>query len=639
MTLFRQLMLLILILFIFCLTGTLYVTFKQSKDYYQEQLSITAQDTATSLGLSISTHTDDKAVMLSMVNAIFDRGYFTKIEIKSIKGETVIAKTQNPTYNQLPKWFIKLVNFSQPSRTALIMDGWMQKGTLTVISDPSLAYFDLWETTKQLFFWFLLLTILSLTFAYIATKILFKPLIRLAEQAKAVCANVFQVQTKLPKTKELRVVTDAMNRTVNKLETMFKEQTDQINKLRERNYVDPLTRIGNRSFFELKIRHLLSSEEEFEPGHLIFLDITGLKEYNQEAGFEQGDQLVKEVCDTLTAHCANEPLYHVARIAGATLACFLFGKDQAEIKAFCDKLISKLKKQLVSRGELISAHIAASHFTFKQERSELLTNVDTALTQAKHMGPYQFSIFKQEHALKTHSTKDWKDIIHSSLTTQSFEFHTQKVLDKNNKIYHQEVFTKIKHEEKAISAGEFMPVAEKLNLGAELDFQILTSIINKFNSKTKIYSINLSHNLILSASKANEFIAQLSGAQGNLPLHFEIPEQVVIKDLDAVVSFVNMLHGLGYTSGIDRVGANLSPLFYLSKLKCQFLKMDGSLTNDVSRSKDKQFFIRHLKNATNTLGMVLIGTNVEYEEQWKTLQELGIVWGQGRFLHGVTKMD
>ena len=221
MTLFRQLMLLIITLFVLSLSGTYYLTFQNSRSYFIEQLQIQTQDTATSLGLSLSSNAKDKAIMLSMVNSIFDRGYFSKIEIKSMQGQTIISRSQATTNDVVPKWFINIVKFPSPKQSSLLMSGWQQLGELTVISDPSLAYADLWQTTTELFMWFLGLTLAFLVFAYFSIKIIFSPLTKIAAQARAICQNEFYIETKLPKTRELNIVADAMNKTVLKLKSLF----------------------------------------------------------------------------------------------------------------------------------------------------------------------------------------------------------------------------------------------------------------------------------------------------------------------------------------------------------------------------------------------------------------------------------
>lgn len=76
MTLFRQL-LLYACLTLACLCAGLWLgELKRTRDFLVDQLTSHAQDTATALGLSLTTLTSgvDVPAMESMISALFDRG-------------------------------------------------------------------------------------------------------------------------------------------------------------------------------------------------------------------------------------------------------------------------------------------------------------------------------------------------------------------------------------------------------------------------------------------------------------------------------------------------------------------------------------------------------------------------------------
>ena len=78
MTLYRQLVIFTLVLFLILFTGTLLVKFESTRSFLMDQLESHAQDTATSLGVSISQYSteNDLPAIESMINAVFDRGYY-----------------------------------------------------------------------------------------------------------------------------------------------------------------------------------------------------------------------------------------------------------------------------------------------------------------------------------------------------------------------------------------------------------------------------------------------------------------------------------------------------------------------------------------------------------------------------------
>ena len=74
MTLYRQLVVLILVLFILMFVGVLAVKVNGTRTFLTDQLDSHAQDTATSLGLSLSPimAENDLPTVDTMINAVFD---------------------------------------------------------------------------------------------------------------------------------------------------------------------------------------------------------------------------------------------------------------------------------------------------------------------------------------------------------------------------------------------------------------------------------------------------------------------------------------------------------------------------------------------------------------------------------------
>lgn len=76
MTLYRQLLIFTLILFVILFAGIWVEKLQSTRSFLVTQLEPHAQDTATSLGLSLSPilAADDISTIETMVNAVFDRG-------------------------------------------------------------------------------------------------------------------------------------------------------------------------------------------------------------------------------------------------------------------------------------------------------------------------------------------------------------------------------------------------------------------------------------------------------------------------------------------------------------------------------------------------------------------------------------
>src|SRR5690554_4680118 len=94
MTLRRVLELAVSGLLLLLLLGTLSSNLYNLRQYMQAQLQSHAQDAATSLGLSLSTAVDarDLAVAGSVINAIYDSGYYQRIVLSDLDGRPLVVR-------------------------------------------------------------------------------------------------------------------------------------------------------------------------------------------------------------------------------------------------------------------------------------------------------------------------------------------------------------------------------------------------------------------------------------------------------------------------------------------------------------------------------------------------------------------
>jgi len=123
MTLYKQITLSIILLLSAGFLGSVIINTENLRTFLLTQLESHAQDTATSLGLSLSPpmQVHDMTIMTSMVDAVFDRGDYQKIEITALNGDTLLSRTSQTKNKNVPDWFIRLIDLQPPKAEALIM--------------------------------------------------------------------------------------------------------------------------------------------------------------------------------------------------------------------------------------------------------------------------------------------------------------------------------------------------------------------------------------------------------------------------------------------------------------------------------------------------------------------------------------
>nr|WP_306287920.1 LapD/MoxY N-terminal periplasmic domain-containing protein [Pseudoalteromonas sp. WY3] len=79
-----------------------------TRNYLQTQMGSHAQDTATSLGLSISPYLEEDSIMIAqtMATAIFDSGYYSEIKFIDVENKVVIDLENPKSVESVPNWLL-----------------------------------------------------------------------------------------------------------------------------------------------------------------------------------------------------------------------------------------------------------------------------------------------------------------------------------------------------------------------------------------------------------------------------------------------------------------------------------------------------------------------------------------------------
>lgn len=638
MTLIKKMALGVLAMLFLVFIGTYLITMNNARNFFIQQIESNAQDTATSLGLSLSQAlaSEDLATMNSMVQAVFDRGYFSSIVIKDIKGSVIVSKNQLPQKNNIPLWFFDLIQWPAAAKSSLVMDGWKQAGVVLVTGDPGYAYSSLWANAVEMVKGYFIFAFVALLLVYGFIQFLLRPLKRVTAQALAISEHEFPIESNIPKTPELKQVTLAMNQMVIKIKSLFQEQLHQTESLRIQVYQDPLTGMSNRRYFLQQLSSILDNDDEFIPGHILMIVIDGLDVLNQKQGYQQGDKLVltvARICKDFWQQCSVKTM---ARINGSTFA--LINNEQDPI--IFDKLCKKFElilRDAISNVDLCAAHMGASSYFAHQSVSNLLSTVDLSIKKAREKGVFYC---QNEHDKFKYPRLITEEDIKNALEHKTMNLYTQSVTN-GKKIFHKELYVRIRdHEGEELGAGYFMPLAEKMALAHLIDLYVLDELTVKERAVKESFSLNVSEDTLLNKEFSKEYLQRLK----NIPeavlknLALEVSESFVLSHFAEVKLFAKQAKKLGLMIGVDRVGVHFSPLHYLSDLHIDYLKLHGSLVQDIDENESKQFFIHYFNEMAKTLDIQVVATQVEQQAQWQALQTIHVPWGQGRYLAAVEQL-
>ena len=635
MSLSRQMIIFIAVMVLALLLVTFALNLNHTKNFLQEQLKSHSQDTATSLGLSLSTIPDpeDISSMETMINAVFDRGYYAHINLSDMDGKTIYHRQNATTMEDVPTWFINLIHLETPSAESMIQAGWFPIGSLTVSSHAGYAYIQLWDTTKDLLIGFIIAAIIAILIAIYTIRIMLKPLSKMQIQAKAIVKKQYIIQEDLPRTIEFKQVVVATNAMVNKLRAVFERDANAAEKLQKLAYQDSVTGLSNRRHFEMIIDSILDPQQDVPEGSICLLRINHLKELNDQMGYLVGDQLVKTLADQLKSKLTHEESVF-ARLNGTELVALLprvKAKKLAEATQKITGTVDDILQDFQADQTGISISIGYTDYKPGQSRGPLLGQLDFAIQQAEEKGKNCSFYFNTNQESDNHES--WEQTINQAIEEKRFMLYQQSAYNNDHEVHDQELFIRLKDTDGVVrSAGYFMPAVEKLNKIAQIDELVINLITQylKTHNDTPILAINLSkaivdnevlQNKLITTLKDNPTIAQR--------IAVEMPERLVIEQKGLTWPLLQQLKSFGVHIGIDHFGSRLGNMLYLQELNPDYVKLDASFSKAIDSDEQTVNYVSSLCELTDSLDIDVVAMAVENEEQVKAMSELGVKYYQG----------
>ncbi len=645
MTLYRQLIIFTFLLFLLLFSGTWYAKLQSTRSFLIDQLESHAQDTATSLALSVSPHvaSKDMATVESMINAVFDRGYYQEVKFTDTRKHTLFERSVAVKIENVPPWFVQLIPLKTPEATADVTAGWNQAGSIYVKSHPGYAYETLWTDVVNMTLWFAACATFLLIAGACGLRILLKPLVAVESQADALCRKEYKIQEPLPWTKEFRRVVEAMNRMTNKVREMFEEQVAQAEGLRERAYHDPLTGLGNRRYFESQIKARLDQQDINRSGTVIVVRIHDLDALNKQKGFQAGDDLLKRIALLLQKATSPYENTALARLTGGDFGIFIPNAsswDAEQIAAEIATRMSQLSVEQISLTDNIG-NVGGVTFDGVTTLARLLSAADLSLSSAMQKGPNTWDIqaLTDETDTLPLGLQQWKDILETALAERDIRLDAQTVVEcgKDGKLMHLEVFSRIIQKDgKTLNASVFMPLAERLGLVTTIDRLALEEALKHDFKRMGVHriAVNLSPASLRDESFRSwvlEFLRELPPVSPRIS--FEFSEFAAVQNLALIKGFSAAVRSHGHGIGLDHYGQSFSKLGYLQSLHPDYVKIDRAYTGELQDEKsDSRFYIGALCSVAHSIDIAVVAEGVETEQQAQVLEDLNLDAIQGYFI-------
>lgn len=172
------------------------------------------------------------------------------------------------------------------------------------------------------------------------------------------------------------------------------------------------------------------------------------------------------------------------------------------------------------------------------------------------------------------------------------------------------------------------------NLPENIYKKITRDIISKLlpilkKNSNLIFSINLTKYDIKDLDHLYKIKDVLLSDNIGQNIIFEITEGEEFKDIKSLNDFISEFKkDLNCKFALDDFGKGYSNILYISEIKFDFIKFDGSLILKISDSRTEQI-VNYLSKLFTNLGIEVIAEWVESDEVYKKIEKLNIKYSQG----------
>lgn len=416
---------------------------------------------------------------------------------------------------------------------------------------------------------------------------------------------------------------------------------------------DPLTQLPNRRYLDQELSRR-SARCARDGGGLALLHVAldRFKHINGTLGHDAGDHVLIHVAEVLRSYTRSSDF--AARIGDDEFVILSENDGEAdELAVIAARLIEKLREPVMFEHR--PCHFGASiGIGFDLDGAEsgeldsnrLLINSDIALHRAKENGGGQFEFFSEGMQTEFERDKAVSDQILSGLSRCEFFPYYQPQFDARSlDIVGVEALARWRHPARGVLApSEFIGLAERLNVMAEIDDAIFTQVIDDYDSwiADGISVPNVAVNVSMQRLQDAGFEQSLEKLSTDArQISIELTESIFFDEyLSEIDDNLNRIRKLGLDIEIDDFGTGHASIIALTKIRPQRLKIDRQLVMPLVRSARQRRLLGTIVEMAKSLDIMVIAEGVETRQHAAILADLGCDAIQGfGFAHPMAAVD
>jgi diguanylate cyclase (GGDEF)-like protein len=418
------------------------------------------------------------------------------------------------------------------------------------------------------------------------------------------------------------------------LHKSFNKVLDQFTK---QAYTDPLTGLQNRQ----ALNNLLQTKES---NLLILSNIKEFSVVNELYGVNIGNKILVEIAEVFLKF-SKKYNFNVYRISSDEYVLIksetIFDADK-----FC-KMIEEIQKSVGATKIKIDE---SDDFINVEIYSGLALSCDKSLMQAQmaikkaREKSLPFLAYSKYLDTKNQSKNviNIKKTIKYALENKYVVPFFQPITNRDGNIIKYEALARIVEfdngKKNILTPDKFLDISMKSDLYTKIAKDMIEQSLAFFANRDEKISINLLPNDFFNSSIMNALTNGLKGFGAPERVVIEIVEQESSDDFDKLLTMIEQLRRLGVQIAIDDFGSGYANYVYILKIKPNYIKIDGSLIQNILTNKESKILVKSIVLFAKELNIITIAEFVENKEIFELLKEYGVDEFQGYYFGRPTEL-
>ena len=421
--------------------------------------------------------------------------------------------------------------------------------------------------------------------------------------------------------------------------TLLKEHEKQLEHLA---HYDVLTSLPNRVLLADRLHQCMASVQRraLRLG-VVFLDLDGFKEVNDNHGHDIGDRLLMSLASRMKQTLRDADT--LSRLGGDEFVAVL--PDLTSIED-CLPMVNRLLSVIAEPVTInnislkVSASLGVTFYPQSQDvdADQLLRQADQAMYQAKVAGKNRYHVFDAEQDSSIRVYHESLDRIRQALVMNEFVLYYQpKVNMRSGTVLGVEALIRWQNPEQGLlSPTQFLPLIENHALAVEIGEWVIETALTQISSwRAAGLAIPVSVNVGARQFQQIDFIERLHNLMAGHPsiqsgdLELEVLETSAMENLYQISQVIRACEANGVSVALDDFGTGYSSLTYLKRLPVTTLKIDQSFVRDMLFDPDNLTILDGVLGLAAAFHRKVIAEGVEGVEHGELLLQIGCELAQG----------